>query len=57
MIDAESDLTALRNLYGGAQGHNNALGVLALVARATGQSLGRDIYGRTGRGSAQGKKI
>lgn len=32
-------------LVRGTQGRNHALGVLALVARATGESLGRDAYG------------
>ena len=39
---------SVKELVQGTQRHNNALGVLALVARATGGSAGRDAYGRTG---------
>ena len=41
----------------GTQGHNNALGVLALVARATGESFGRNAYGGKSSWTAPGDDV
>lgn len=46
-----------KELVWGTQGRNNALGVLALVARATGESLGRDVHGSKGSGEAESGDI
>lgn len=44
-------------LVRGTQGRNNALGVLALVARATGESLERVVHGSKGSGEAESGDI
>lgn len=41
----------------GTQGHNNALGILTLVARATGESVGRNAFGGKGSWSSEGDDV